>query len=135
MPERGNIQIEFRRSSTDGVCGVIANVAGLLTGAGTNAAFKGIGGRFDRRDRLLFESDIPGEIRSTRLDTGQAANVSVSLQAPPSSPRVSELLPACLNGTAKPDERAEFGKAWQARVKAVLLDHADDMHMFKISLE
>jgi formylmethanofuran dehydrogenase subunit E len=135
MPERGNIRIEFRQGSTDGVCGVIANVAGFLTGAGTNAAFKGIGGRFDRRNRLLFGSAIPCEIRFTRLDTGQAVNVSVNLQAVPSVPRVSELLAACLNGTATPDERAEFGQAWQTRVKAVLLDHADDMHVFKISME
>jgi hypothetical protein len=135
VPERGNIQIEFRQASTDGVCGVIANVAGFLTGAGTKAAFKGIGGRFDRRNRLLFESAIPGEIRFTRLDTGQAVNVSVNLKAVPSAPHVSELLPACLNGTASPDERAEFSRAWQARVKAVLLDHADDTHVFKISKE
>ena len=57
LPERGNVRVEFRQKSTDGVCGVIANVANLLTGAGNNAAFKGIGGRFDRRNKLLFESD------------------------------------------------------------------------------
>lgn len=133
LPERGSIRIEFRQKSTDGVCGVIANVVHLLTGAGNNAAFKGIGGRFDRRSKLLFESDIQTEMRFTRLDTMQAVSVSVNLQGVPSSPRVSELLPACLNGTASREEHAEFRQLWQMRVKAILLDHADDPHVFNLT--
>ena len=132
LPERGNIRVEFRQKNIDGVCGVIANVASLLTGAGNNTAFKGIGGRFDRRNKLLFESDIQTETRFTRLDTMQAVDVSVNLQGVPSSPRVSELLPACLSGTAGSADYAEFRQLWQMRVKAILLDHADDPHVFNI---
>lgn len=132
LPERGNIRVEFRQKNIDGVCGVIANVANLLTGAGNNTAFKGIGGRFDRRNKLLFESDIQTETRFTRLDTMQAVDVSVNLQGVPSSPRVSELLPACLSGTAGSADYAEFRQLWQMRVKAILLDHADDPHVFNL---
>ncbi len=132
LPERGNVRVEFRQKNTDGVCGVIANVASLLTGAGNNAAFKGLGGRFDRRNKLLFESDIQTETRFTRLDTLQAVSVSVNLQGVPSSPRVSELLPACLNGTASSTDYAEFRQLWQMRVKAILLDHADDPQVFNL---
>jgi len=132
LPERGNVRVEFRQKSTDGVCGVIANVASLLTGEGNNAAFKGIGGRFDRRNKLLFESDIQTETRFTRLDTMQAVDVSVNLQGVPSSLRVSELLPACLSGTAGSADYVEFRQLWQMRVKAILLDHADDPHVFNL---
>ncbi len=135
VPERGKIRVEFRRSATDGVCGVMANVVGLLTGAGTNTAFKGIGGRFDRRDLLLFECDILADVRFTRLDTMQAIHVSLNLQAVASSPQVGELLPACLNGTASTNQQIEFGRAWQARVKALLLDHADDPAVFQLRME
>lgn len=132
MPERGNIQAEFRQKSTDGVCGVIANVVGLLTGAGNNTAFKGIGGKFDRRNKLLFESDLQTEVRFTRLDTMQTVSVSVNLQGVPSSPRTSELLPACLNGAASREEQSEFRQLWQMRVKAILLDYADDPQVFNL---
>lgn len=132
LPERGNVRVEFCQKSTDGVCGVIANVVNLLTGAGNNAAFKGIGGRFDRRNKLLFESDIQNEMRFTRLDNMQAVSVSVNMQGVPSSSRVSELLPVCLNGTASSDDHAEFRHLWQMRVKAILLDHADDPHVFNL---
>lgn len=132
LPERGNIRVEFRQKSTDGVCGVIANISSLITGAGNDAAFKGIGGKFERRNKLLFEADIPAETRITRLDTMKAVYVTVNLQGIPFSTRVSELLPACLNGTADSTEQAEFGQLWQARVKTILLDHADDQQVFKI---
>lgn len=131
-PERGNIRVEFRQKSTDGVCGVIANISSLITGAGTDAAFKGLGGKFERRNNLLFASDIPAETRFTRLDTLQAVHVEVNLQGVPASPRVSELLPRCLNGTASSEEQAEFRRLWQARVRAILLDHAHDQHVFKV---
>ncbi|GBG16038.1 peptidase M48 [Novimethylophilus kurashikiensis] len=133
LPERGNILVEFRQGSADGTSGVVANVVGLLTGAGNNTAFKGISGRFDRRDKLLFESNIDSEMRLTRLDTMQSVNISLSLQSVPSSPRIKELLIACLNGMASDEDFLEFRQLWQARVKAVILDHAHDSNVFQIT--
>lgn len=132
LPERGNIRVEFHQKSTDGVCGVIANVTSLITGAGNETAFKGIGGRFERRKSLLFESGNLDETRFTRLDNMQAVGVEVNLQGIPFSPRVTELLPACLNGTATNADHAEFGKLWQVRVKKILLDHAEDKDVFNV---
>jgi formylmethanofuran dehydrogenase subunit E len=132
LPERGNIRIEFQQKSTDGVCGVIANVLSLITGAGNDAAFKGIGGRYERRNKLLFEADTLTETRFTRLDTMQAVSIAVNLQSVPLPPRVSELMPACLNGTASSADHIEFRQLWQARVKTILLDHADDPRVFDV---
>ncbi len=132
LPERGNIRVAFREKSTDGVSGVIANVSSLITGAGNADAFKGIGGLFERRNKTLFESTISAEARFTRLDTLQAVDASVNLQSVPFLPGTRELLSACLNGSASSAQKLAFGQLWQARVKAILLDHADDHAVFSI---
>ncbi|OIQ74924.1 hypothetical protein GALL_434160 [mine drainage metagenome] len=132
IPERGNIRVEFRQKSTDGVCGVIANIINLITGAGDQAAFKGIGGRFDRRNNLQFESDIQTEMRFTRLDNMKMVTVSVNLKDIPTSSHVLELLQLCLNETAEDEDHNEFRQLWQMRVRAILFDHADDPHVFNL---
>ena len=133
LPERGNIRVDFHQKNTDGVCGVIANVTSLITGAGNDTAFKGIGGRFDRRKNLMFESGNLDETRFTRLDTMQAVGVEVNLQGILFSPRVLELLPKCLNGTASSEDKTEFGELWQLRVKEIILNHADDKDVFNVT--
>ena len=133
LPQRGNIRVEFGKAQDEGVTGVIANVVGLLTGAAADGGFKGIGGRFDRRDKLLFASELPAEVRFTRLDSGEAVGVTVDLNTVPSSPRVRELLPRCLNGSAGAEEVKEFRELWQGRVKAILLEYADDPRVFAVA--
>lgn len=130
LPERGGIRVEFRQDQLSGVTGVIANVVALLTGATHDTGFKGLAGRFDRRQLLYFSADVVEEIRYTRIDTGQAVEVSAQLQSVPFAPQTSELMQKCLNGSATPQEAAEFRGCWQARVRAVLLEHGDDPQVF-----
>ena len=126
LPVRGLIKVEFRDGQADGVAGVIANVVGLLTGAAQSGGFKGIGGKFDRRNLLHFNAGISGEIRFTRLDTGMSVEVVYHPElAPPSAP-MKELMQKTMMGIASADERREFGVLWQERVKRILIDHADD---------
>ena len=125
-PERGAIRVELAAERTEGVAGVMANVAALVTGAAGDGGFKGIGRRFDRRGLLVFGAAIDGQMRFTRLDTGDAVNASANLERVPSDPRMPSLLPACVNGTATAEEAALFGALWQARVRKILLEHADD---------
>lgn len=132
LPQRGNIRVEFGKAQDDGVTGVIANVVSLLTGAAADGGFKGIGGHFDRRSRVLFAVDMAAEVRFTRLDNGEAVCVTVDLHSIPSSPRMRELLPRCLGGSAGADECAEFRALWQGRVKAILLEHVDDPQVFAV---
>ena len=134
LPERGNIRVEFSKEADDGVTGVIANVVGLLTGAAADGGFKGIGGAFDRRDKLFFAAEITSEIRFTRLDTGQAAEAAVNMQPVPAAQRIWELLPKCRNGSASTAETAEFRQLWQDRVRTLLLDHGEDEHVFSIAV-
>lgn len=132
LPRRGDIAVAFREKRDAGVTGVMAAVTTLLTGAADEGGFKGLGGRFVRRDRLAFGADIAGEVRYRRLDGEGAAEVSLRLDRVPGNPRMGELLPRCVGGVASAEEMAEFQALWQDRVRRLLLDHADDPEVFII---
>ena len=133
IPVRGDIRVEFGQDSTSGVTGVIANVVSMLSGAMSDSGFKGIGGRFDRRERLFFAVQMQGDMRFTRLDTQQTVRVTVNLQRVPASPRLPRLMAGCIANTATPAEIAEFRQLWQARVRSILLDHGDDPEVFALT--
>ncbi|MBE0616089.1 MAG: hypothetical protein IH604_20655 [Burkholderiales bacterium] len=133
LPERGAFRVELRDEKLEGVTGVVANVASLLTGATQDTGFKGIGGRFDRRNLLFFGVDIPGQMRFTRTDTGAAVSVSARLDRVPGDPRILLLMPRCLAGTAAPEEATLFQTLWQDRVRALLVAHADDPQVIAIN--
>lgn len=126
IPERGAIRVELAAPQTAGVAGVIAAVAGLLTGAAGEGGFKGLAGRFARRDLLCFDSGNTGDIRFTRLDTGARVTLAYHAEAVPMAPELQELMAKALDGTASAQERKEFGRHWQMRVKRILIDHCDD---------
>ena len=132
-PVRGEIQVAFSQDSTSGVTGVMANVASMLTGAMSDNGFKGIGGRFDRRKRLFFAVDMQGDMRFTRLDTDQTAQITVNLQRVPASPHLPALMARCIANTATQAEIAEFRQLWQGRVRSILLDHRDDPEVFIVT--
>lgn len=122
---RGEIQVAFRDTADSGVTGVIANVVGMLTGAAGEGGFKGIAGRFSRRNLLSFNAPIDGEIRFTRLDNDAAVEVSYQAAKVPPDPEMGELMGEALTGTPTPEEVQRFGELWQGRVRR-LLEHADD---------
>lgn len=126
LPERGNVRVELRDPPQEGVTGVIANVAGFLTGATQETGFKGIGGKFDRRNLLFFEAGIEDQMRFTCLDTGASASVSARLDRVPGDPRMGPLIQRAIRGEASPADEKLFQSLWQARVRALLLEHADD---------
>jgi len=130
LPHRGGIRVDFRQDQLSGVTGVIANVVTLLTGATHDTGFKGIAGNFDRRRLLYFSADVAEEIRFTRIDTGQAVDVAARTQSVPFAPQTIALMQKCLDGSARPEETAEFRECWQARVRALLLLHGDDPEVF-----
>ena len=132
LPQRGGIRAEFRDDRRAGVTGVIAAVVTLLTGATQDDGFKGLGGRYDRRNLMNFAAAIDAEIRFTRIDTGAAVDVAARMQSVPFAPGTAALLEKCLSGTANAAEVEEFRAAWQARVRALLLEHGDDPGVFPV---
>jgi hypothetical protein len=125
-PERGGIRVELKPAQADGTAGVTAAVAGLLTGAAGEGGFKGLAGRFSRRNLLAFAAAIDAEIGFTRIDSGACATVTYHPEVVPPSPELQELMPKLLSGAASAADKTEFGRLWQMRVKRILIDHFDD---------
>ena len=126
IPERGNIAVALHETVDSGVAGVIASVATLLTGAAGDGGFKGLGGRHVRRGLLKFGVSGSAGMSFTRLDTKVAVNCIFQPGAVLPSPRLGELLPAVIHGTASAAEIRLFGELWQDRVERILIDHGND---------
>ncbi|MBV6476573.1 MAG: hypothetical protein KJZ92_09460 [Rhodocyclaceae bacterium] len=132
VPERGAIRVDFRHEATSGVTGVIANIVTLVTGATHDTGFKGLAGRFDRRNLLFFNAEVGEEIRFTRKDSGAAVEVTAHLERVPSPPHMGELMGACITGRASEEMQREFGRLWQERVRRLLIEHAKDAETIKV---
>ena len=133
IPERGAIKVSFREHITSGVTGVMANVATLITGATQDNGFKGIAGKFDRRNLLFFNAAIGGEMRFERADNKAAVIAAYHPEIVPHLPAMKALMPLVLAGAADDEEKKEFGRLWQDRVKRILIDHADDPGLVVLS--
>ena len=125
-PQRGEIRVELRQAVDEGVAGVIASVAGLVTGAANDGGFKGLAGRFARQGLLRFGVPMGGEIRFTRLDTGRSVELSHRPQAVPRPAALSELLRDASAPQASAAARRAFADAWQGWVRTIVIEHADD---------
>jgi formylmethanofuran dehydrogenase subunit E len=130
LPQRGNIRVEFKESVTDGVAGVIASVITNITGATTDFGFKGIGGNFNRTNLMFFNQDINSSVRFTRLDSGKAVDVLYNPNGIKPLPQQMELMQRIMQGVASDEERVEFGKAWQDRVRRIFENSASVIELF-----
>ncbi len=126
LPRRGELRVELRATLDEGVAGVIASVATLVTGAAGDGGFKGLAGRFARRGLLHFGVPMRGEIRFTRTDTGQAIELAFQPEAVPRPPALRALMAQALAPDADAATRQAFGEAWQDWVRRIAVDHADD---------
>ena len=132
LAERGAIRVEFRDARLNAVTGVVANVVSMLTGATDNDGFKGLAGRFDRRNLLLFNADIPLEIRYTRMDNGAQVDVAANVRLVPGDPETPRLMQRGLAGEADAAQARQFASLWQDRVRRILLEYADDPQVFVV---
>lgn len=135
IAERGNILVHMHHAADEGVTGVIAQVLTLITGAAGDNGFHGIGGRFVRQTLLTF-SDRPGAtsaVQFRRRDNGIAVSVQLDLTTLPAVPNLGDLMRAALNPAATPSQHAALAQAWQGRVQGLLLDHADDPVVLRLT--
>jgi cysteine synthase len=113
--------VELREGKTEGVAGVIGNVSAFICGAGDEGGFTGIGGRFNRRGLLRYGvSDVAGDLRLTRLDTGASVTLQLDTSVVGGSPEMMALMQKSLKGEALPEEQRKFRELWQGRVEAML---------------
>lgn len=133
IPERGGIRVEFRQGREEGVNGVVAAIATLLTGAAGEEGFRGVGGQFGRRGLLLFGRLVPMEFRFARQDNGAWVDCAVDLRHVSVDPALPLLMQKCLRGQAGTEDHRRFAELWQDRVRRLLLDHWDDGRVFVVT--
>ena len=134
IPERGGIAVHMPAPETQGTTGVVAQVLTLLTGATGQDGFKGIGERFARNGLLSFATnngENNGAVRFKRLDTGAAVAVVFDASAVPADESQRARMQAVVQNRETPEQQAEFARLWQARVRRMLLEHADDEAMVR----
>lgn len=136
LPERGNIAVTMSNARDYATTGVLASIAGLLTGAATEMGFAGIGPNkfFARKDLLDFDGGFGGTLALRRRDTGRGVMVDINTDHVPHAPEMAELLPLVMAGKLPPEKREIFGQLWQDRVRRMLVDHADDpklIHLYE----
>ena len=119
---------------TEGTTGVVAQALTLITGAAAGNGFHGIGGRFVRQGLLRFASDDEGiGVCFRRRDTGQAVRVTLDLVSVPPPPGLRERMVEALAPAATAERQRAFGELWQARVRRLLLEHADDPQVIRLA--
>jgi formylmethanofuran dehydrogenase subunit E len=132
--ERGGIAVRMPAAEDEGVTGVIAQVLTLITGAAAGNGFHGIGGRFVRQSLLGFSAASGATaVQFSRRDNGTAVAVELDLATVPSAPNLRELMVGALQPDATAEQRAAFAQAWQGRVQRLLLDHADDPQVLRLT--
>ncbi|EFH21771.1 hypothetical protein NEIPOLOT_02490 [Neisseria polysaccharea ATCC 43768] len=136
LPERGGIEAAMQGARDEGTVGVTASVVQLLTGAAPETGFGGIGiqGRFARRNLLSFGAgEINGTLALRRRDNGKTVAVNLNAALQPFAPEMRELMPKAVGGSASAEELERFGQLWQARVRAFLIDQADNPEFVTVS--
>ncbi|HFC7324980.1 TPA: FmdE family protein [Neisseria meningitidis] len=136
LPQRGDIEAFMQGNRDEGTTGVTASVVQLLTGAAPETGFGGIGiqGRFARRNLLSFGAgEINGTLTLRRKDNGKTVAVSLNAAPKPFAPEMRDIMPKAVSGSASPDELKQFGELWQERVRAFLIDQADNPEFVTVS--
>lgn len=133
LPRRGEVRVELRQPHDEGVAGVTGNVAGLLTGAAGDGGFKGLAGRFSRRGLLAYGAPIDGDLRFTRMDTGNSVEVAYHPEIVERPAELKALMQAALGPSADAQARRAFGEAWQEWVRRILVDHGSDPALVTLS--
>jgi len=131
VPVRGEIKVLMKGTLGEGVVGVIANVASMITGATDVGGFHGLAGKFDRRQLLFYEADIEEEMALERVDTNMRVVLNYNPSFVSADPRMGELLPLIASGRADGAARELFGMLWQDRVKRILIDNRADPRLVR----
>jgi formylmethanofuran dehydrogenase subunit E len=132
--ERGGVAVRMPAAEDEGVTGVIAQVLTLITGAAASNGFHGIGGRFVRQSLLDYAATQgSGAVQFSRRDNGAAVAVQLDLSTVPAVPNLRELMVAALRPGATTEQRTAFAQAWQSRVRRLLLEHADDPQVLRLT--
>ncbi len=132
--ERGGVTVQMPGAEDEGVNGVITQVFTLITGAAAANGFHGIAGRHVRQSLLSFSAATGNAaLQVHRRDTGAGVSVELDMSQVPAPSNLRPLLGAALDPEATTQQRAAFAQAWQGRVKCLLVEHADDPDVVRLT--
>jgi hypothetical protein len=126
------VRVGYRDDARSGSTGVVATVVQMLTGAAGSSGFKGIVGRHARAGLARFAPELPLALRFTRLDNGDAVDAEACLDLLPRDGVLESLLDDAARGHADATALRRLGERWQARVRLLLLEMADDPGLFVV---
>lgn len=132
VPVRGEISVKVLGSVDNGANGPISQVISLITGAAPQTGFAGLGERFGRKDKLIFDeaNEEPNAFIFTRDDNKKSVKVTYHPENLPQGENMHGLFTKCIVGTATKKQEEDFKKMWQERVKAVLFEEVKGL--FKV---
>ncbi len=131
IPVRGEIKVLMSGTLGEGVVGVIANVASMITGATDVSGFHGLNGKFDRRSLLFYGADIKGEMALERVDSGTRVIVSYDPSSILPDGKMNEVMMKVLSTSADEQDRKRFSDMWQDRVRRILHEGQKDSLVVK----
>lgn len=128
-PVRGEISIRVLGSVDNGANGPISQVISLITGAAPETGFKGLGEKFVRKNKLVFDerNEEPNAFIFTRDDTKKSVKVTYHPERIPIREEMSALFTKCIVDTATKKQREGFMTMWQERVRMVLFEEVDGL--------
>lgn len=131
IPDRGNVSVTVHAKPDEEVFGVIGDVFGFITGARGSSGFRGIGGRFSRRNLLQYsdgDAALHGSFTFARVDNGRKVNARILKENFPEVPgqeNLEPLLKKALQGSISHDDEHQFQDLWMERVRAIVLEERD----------
>jgi len=134
LPTRGQIRVLIKGGPADLAYGPQSHVISLITGAAGVTGFKGLGGRNGRDNKLFFDSEDMqfNTFIFQREDTGKAVRVTYNPQALSGDPRMNDLVPLVLRGTATKEQKDLFISLWQGNVRKILIDDEKYPGLFEV---
>lgn len=135
IPVRGQIRVLIKGGPEDLAYGPQSHVISLITGAAGATGFKGLGGKWGRNNRLFFDTeDVQfNTFIFQREDNGKAVQVTYNPQALPGDPRMNDVIPLVMRGSASKEQKELFYSLWQGNVKRILLEDEEYPGLFEVT--
>jgi len=134
-PVRGEVRVVVKGGPRDLAYGPQAQVISFITGSWGETGFKGLGGKFSRNDKLVFDTnDVQfNTFIFQRIDNNKAVKLACNPGVLPQDPRMGRLMPMVLQGTAEKEDRELFISLWQGNVRKILLEDEQYPGLFTLT--
>ena len=134
IPVRGEIKVAVMGTATDMAYGPMSQVISLITGAAPITGFAGLGRKYGRRNLLVFDEENfkYNTFIFQRMDNKKTVEVTYNSDLVPEDPELGEYASLAISGQATEEEKKIFQKAWQAKVRRVLLEDNSIPGLFEV---